>query len=106
MDRYNCCSKSLALITVSYKMMMVPEDAGISVVGFAPFLDSSNEQAVANAILAFFKRVESVYLLDLRRGQSQYVTVAKISSRMLVINTPFSQAAAQTIVKNSSVYTG
>ncbi|KAJ6570889.1 thymine dioxygenase [Mycena vulgaris] len=43
---------------------MVPGDAGISVVDFAPFLDGSDKQAVADAILASFKRVGFVYLLN------------------------------------------
>ncbi|KAJ7923514.1 thymine dioxygenase [Mycena leptocephala] len=39
-------------------------DVGISVVDFSSFLDGSNKQAVADAILSSFKRVGFVYLLN------------------------------------------
>ncbi|KAJ7123311.1 Clavaminate synthase-like protein [Mycena crocata] len=45
-------------------MDTVSKESGISVVDFAPFLDGSNKQAVADAILSSFKRVGFVYLLN------------------------------------------
>ncbi|KAJ7840241.1 thymine dioxygenase [Mycena leptocephala] len=39
-------------------------DSGIAIIDFAPFLDGSNKQEVANAILASFKDIGFVYLLN------------------------------------------
>ncbi|KAJ6550045.1 thymine dioxygenase [Mycena capillaripes] len=40
------------------------EDSGIAIIDFAPFLDGSNKQEVANAMLESFKNIGFVYLLN------------------------------------------
>jgi isopenicillin N synthase-like dioxygenase len=39
-------------------------DSGIAIIDFAPFLDGSNKQEVANAMLESFKDIGFVYLLN------------------------------------------
>ncbi|KAJ7854610.1 thymine dioxygenase [Mycena leptocephala] len=47
----------------SMRSTTVP-DSGIAIIDFAPFLDGSNKQEVANAMLASFKDIGFVYLLN------------------------------------------
>ena len=56
--------KSALVTSTSPNSVKLGNVDGISIVDFAPFLDGSNKQAVADAVLDSFKSVGLVYLVN------------------------------------------
>ncbi|KAJ6533927.1 thymine dioxygenase [Mycena vulgaris] len=65
-------------------MTLVPGDAGIPIVDFAPFLDGSNKQVVADEILSSFKHVGFVYLLNHGMSREQVAKIFQKSKEFFV----------------------
>ncbi|KAJ7217615.1 thymine dioxygenase [Mycena rebaudengoi] len=68
-------------------------NAAISVVDFAPFLDGSNKQGVANEILSSFKQVGFVYLLNHGLPQDQIAKMFAVSKEFFAQSTEVKELA-------------